>query len=122
MRNPKSYCLIPALLAMSVGAHGDTLTGFPTGNDWLAHCEVPPSSYEEGVCDGYLTAAIEVRQAAFGSSPVPFCMESKVTRGQVRAVFEKFISDHPEKRNQLVIGLVWQSLTQAWPSHGKTCK
>ena len=111
-----------ALLALSTTAHAkELLPSGATGNDYYAACKTTAqdSPYIDGVCDGYLSGVVDTLNIRM-KTPV-FCVPDGVTNGQTKAIFEKYLKEHPEKRDAPIIALLAFALHDAWPSHGGKC-
>lgn len=91
------------------------LANEPTGNDMLKNCEISEFActlYVVGVVQGFRLAN-EINTN--NTSSKVYCAPSKVTFGQIGAIFEKYLSDHPEKLHLGATVLLLTSLNEAFP-------
>ena len=108
------------IVALIWGAVSPTWAASITGNDLYEDCQAKttnPIYYQKrfgclGYINGVLDATIGPDNGLVGFK---FCPADTITRGQVRDVVIKWLSDHPQDRDIQASILVVIALREAWP-------
>jgi len=89
-----------------------------TGNTLKPYCE-GERSFDVALCLGCTLAQVDVMLRFQYSGqiygPNDFCVPKEVTRGQLKAVVEKYLQDHPEQLHMGASTLVEWSILGAFP-------
>lgn len=100
----------PALAQESVDPLG-------SGNGLLDSCTNADSMLRKGVCIGYISGASDALQMLDSDKEAKryICTPAGVTRGQIRDVVIKYLTDHPQSRQNPAEALIFVALAEAFP-------
>ena len=113
VRNFLATVLIVAAIYGSPNAVGSM-----TGAELKDSCSAPKGSPAWGICYGYVTGTFDAFDALNSlklSSPPLVCPSQSVTAGQMLAVAQKYLNDHPEDLHYVASSLLLEALGEAFP-------
>jgi len=116
----KKIVFVVALLASVISEAGVAEAGHKTGS-WLNGNQLRQWCNEAdiGLCMGYVVGVADAMEAfhSYGKAFLDWraCIPNDVTRGQLMAVAKKFLNDHPEDLHLAAVGIVAQSMVEAFP-------
>ena len=102
-----------ALAVSSLPASANYLTG----KDLYGDCSKPQGSFSQGFCSGYISGvvdAIEHYQVSKGAEKI-VCVPKEASIGQVKEVVVRYLTQHPDERNNTASSLVWDAVRKAFP-------
>ena len=94
-----------------------TLANYLTGKDLYADCSKPQGSFSQGFCSGYVSGvvdAIEYYQVSKGAEK-SVCVPKEASIGQVKEIVVRFLTQHPDPRNNTASSLVSDALRNTFP-------
>jgi hypothetical protein len=100
---------LAGLTVMVVEAHAV----FFDGNRLYALC-TSQDTFSQGVCVGYVTAAVDHMEVRELNLHKPHCLPKGVKIRQVVDTVVKFLTDYPEFRRHAASWLVTIAVTKAW--------
>lgn len=107
-------CLIAAFLSCGAPAKADF---FQTGNDFVEECGTA-TSYNR-TCMAYIIGIYQSTQVYNQNMRKFVCPPDKATNGQIYAVVDRWIRDHPEKWSDWLYISTYMALKTAWPCPAK---
>ena len=106
----KNVAVTGVAFVMSALVHDPAHATFVSGNTLYEYCtaEKGSSTYyqDNAYCSGYVIGAVDAMEVSREINKKPQCVPTGATRGQVVAVFMKWINDHPEARSYDASALV----------------
>jgi hypothetical protein len=110
--------IIIALLVCACAAAAHAKGTPDTGNDWLYYCPqstgrvTNANAFQLAWCMAYVRGVAETLTVwhAFAPDHNDFCIDDRVTNGQVLDMVTKWIKDNPNKRHDGVKWLVFAAL------------
>jgi hypothetical protein len=111
--------LATALLATSAPAPAQDTDFTQTGNGLLRTCSDTTSSFDKGICGGYIVGVIDgMKHLSPEKDKGLFCIPATVSNKQKTDIVFKYLSDHPESRHKNASLLIAFSMMEAFPCTG----
>jgi len=95
------------LINYSQGQEKKEISGFANGNKYLNLTEIEKMGYLKGLMDMLL------QRTSYCDPELYSDINDKtkdMTLGQIRAIFDKYLEEHPEKWHQGAAGLFWNAI------------
>jgi hypothetical protein len=91
--------------------------GSTTGNQLKEYCSAPKGSPAWSVCYGYISGAVDAFGALAGLHLVDpmICTPPTVTVGQVFAVAQKYLDEHPDQLHFDASSILLEAVGKAFP-------
>lgn len=111
-----SVCKAVLAAALAISSP-PALANYLTGKDLYADCSKPQGSFSQGFCSGYISGvvdAIEYYQVGKGAEK-SVCLPKEASIGQVKEIVVRYLTQHPDQRNNTASSLVWDAVRNAYP-------
>lgn len=101
-----SIALVAGIAALPTTAHAEWMDG----NELHETCTTP-APLDRAMCLSYIIGVLD----GLRYLPLPLVTPKGATAGQVRDVVAKYLTDHPETRDQQARIIVKAAVVDAWP-------
>jgi hypothetical protein len=106
----KTFVLAISLTLASAVARAGSVAAFVSGNTLHDLCKTGASS-NPAACTSYIVGAID----AINADGTHLCLPAGVIAEQMRDVVARWLSDHPERRQEAAAGLVSAAVQSVFP-------
>jgi len=107
--------LLLGLLTMSITNQG--LAGYYTGSNLVSYCE-SELIHDQNSCRRYLSGISDAQDSLYRLELLTdrtFCIPDRITNEQLREIFIKYASEHPQDLELVASGMAINAFRMAYP-------